>query len=142
MKDGWDDEDDESTVPRKSPNQISGLAPRYGGVPVELSLLLAQAKENDDTEVEGNVHKLRKMYFRNRRTPEEKERAEAVARKNFTDKYGVKGQIAIKVTQQALKYEAIAAEEAKKEAAMAEAGLEEEITIVNKPKKRSTKGGK
>lgn len=142
MRDGWDEEPD-AAPPRKNPNQNSGLAPQYGGIPVELSLMLQKANEEGDDETKANVYKLRKMYFRNRRTDAEKARADLAGRKRFIEKYGVKGQIALKVTDSEKKYRAIAIADAKaKKIAEAAADAEPPPVTVSKPKRARKKGAK
>lgn len=72
------------------------LAPQYGGIPVELNQMLVEAKRDKDTDVQSEVHKLRKKYFRNRRTAEEQSVVEKEAQAKFIKKYGDAGIAAIK----------------------------------------------
>ncbi len=85
-------DDDSKTILSKH------LAPQYGGAPVELNQRLEQARAIEDTDEEAYIHRMRKALFRNRRSAAEQAEFEAAGRRKFIEKYGVRGEIALKHT--------------------------------------------
>lgn len=110
VRDGWDDDPEPEVEERKIP-KLSGVAPRYGGIPVELSVMLSKAREEGDSDAELEVHKQRKAHFRNRRTPVEKSGVEIRAKVAFIEKYGEAGEIAVAKTDLGKKYASMSREE-------------------------------
>lgn len=111
------------------------ISPQYGGYPVLLNQMLVTAKNNADPDMEGQVHFLRKKYFKNRRSPEEKRLMQIIAEKKFVAKYGVAGEKAISITKTQAKLDAMTVEERSE--------LLKEVLITTlppKPKPKSKKG--
>ncbi len=76
----------------------TALTPQYGGIPVHLNQILAQARENQDSETESRIHDLRVAHFRSSRTAEQKEAYELISRQKFLEQYSKTGEIALKYT--------------------------------------------
>jgi len=88
------------------------MSPRYGGVPVVLNQMLAEARANGgDTDTESKVHTLRKRFFRNRRTASEAEATDIEARRKFIAKYPKTGELALKYDDTRRKMAALTSEQ-------------------------------
>lgn len=72
------------------------ISPKYGGIPVELNQMLLAAHANGDDETKAEVHRQRKIHFRNRRTSDELSISELDLREKFITKYGDAGRAALK----------------------------------------------
>jgi len=107
-------------------SDLPTMMPRYGGTPVVLNNMLAEALEKGgDTDTEGEVHRLRKRFFRNRRTSSEADKADIVARRQYIAKYPKTGELALKYDDTRLKMAALTTEQnaALTEQILAEANL-------------------
>lgn len=128
-----------------SPKEIAGyLAPRYGGVPIILTQRLAAARESGDTEVQSEVHQLRKQMFRNRRTSQEQAEMDVTRKNRFIEKYGKAAKIALRYDEAQKKARLMTTDQqhALIEKLKAEAEAEEEAAPAVTPKKATKKGSK
>lgn len=133
-------DDDQSGTDEKSHKGLVGfLAPRYGGTPIHLTQMLNAAREAGDGDAENRVHHLRKKFFRNRRTSEEKAAVDAKRKSEFIAKYKQAGEIAYMKTEILKKYGTLTPEQQTIEIA-------KQIEIDTPPpapkKKAAKKGGK
>ncbi len=104
-----DDADQDAPTPQSKWGKA--LTPRYGGVPVVLNQMLAQARENQDSMGESEVHSLRITHFRNQRTEAQQAEFTAIGREAFLAKYSKNGELALKVTDTQNKMAALSPEE-------------------------------